>query len=358
MTGELSPELAAQMPGMISGGQSLQLPITDSSRVAEARRTVGRLAIAGRLAETDAGRAQIVATELANNLARHAREGVLMARLLREPEGRGVEIAAIDRGPGMDVERCLSDGYSTGGTPGTGLGAARRMSDLFDAYSLATGTVVVARVAARPAAPHAEPATAAQPMEIGGVCLAKTGEQVSGDAWAIAPSAGGRTLIVVADGLGHGPNAAAASAAALAAFHEQAPSGRGPADVLADIHRRLRSTRGAAVAVAELAPALSEIRFAGLGNIAAVVISGATRRGLVSQNGTAGATASVPREMAYPFPPRSLLVMASDGLGTHWDLGRYAGAITHRPSVISALLCRDFSRGRDDLTVIAAREAG
>jgi hypothetical protein len=164
-------------------------------------------------------------------------------------------------------------------------------------------------------------------------------------------------LIVVADGLGHGPLAADASAAALAAFHEIAPTGGGPADILGEVHRRLRSTRGAAVAIAEISPASEELRFAGLGNIAAVVISGTSRRGLVSYNGTAGATAAAPRELSYPFAPRSLLVMASDGLATHWDLGQYAGAAMRHPAVVSALLCRDFSRGRDDLTVVAVREA-
>jgi hypothetical protein len=256
----------------------------------------------------------------------------------------------------MDIERCLTDGYSTGGTPGTGLGAAQRVSDLFDAYSSPAGTVAVARIRAK--AGTSTDASAGPQMEIGATCLAKTGEQISGDAWAVAPAAGRRTLIIIADGLGHGPIAAEASAAALAVFHEQAPSGRGPADILAEIHRRLRSTRGAAVSIAEISPALSEIRFAGLGNVAGVVISGATRRGLVSHNGTAGATSGTPREMSYPFPSQSVLVMASDGLATHWDLGRYAGVVTRRPAVISGLLCRDFSRGRDDLTVVVAREAG
>jgi len=91
--------------------------------------------------------------------------------------------------------------------------------------------------------------------------------------------------------------------------------------------------------------------------VAATVISGGSRRGLVSHNGIAGGTPTALRELSYPFAPQSLLVMASDGLGTHWDLGRYAGAAAHHPAVVSALLCRDFSRGRDDLTVVAVREA-
>lgn len=341
------------MTGGLARSQSVQLPILDASRVAEARRLLGTLG-AG-LPETDAGRVQLVATELANNLLRHAREGFLVARVLQDPEGQGVEMLAVDRGPGMDPERCLADGYSTGGTPGTGLGAVRRLSDLFDVFSLPGGTSVVARILA--SGPGAQRPRESSATEIGGVCLPIASEQVSGDAWSTLPAPGGRTSIVVADGLGHGPLAAEASAAALEVFHEQVPLGRRPAEVLGEIHRRLRSTRGAAVSIAELSPAAAEIRFAGLGNVAATVISGGARRGLVSHNGTAGATNTTPRELTYPFPPQSLLVMASDGLGTHWDLARYAGLTTHHPALISGVLCRDFSRGRDDLTVVTAREA-
>lgn len=340
----------------LTGGrsQSVHIPVLDSSRVAEARRVIGTLAAQGQLIETDAGRAQIVASELANNLLRHARDGFVVARILQESEGRGLEIAAIDRGPGMDLQRCLADGFSTGGTPGTGLGAVRRLSDSFDAYSLPSGSIAVARILA---SGDAHPPSTQSVLQIGAVCLPMSGEEMSGDAWAATTMVGGRTLIIVADGLGHGPLAADASIAALAAFHDEAPTGRGPAEILTEVHRRLRSTRGAAVAIAEISPASEELRFAGLGNVAAVVISGGTRRGLVSHNGIAGGTPGPPRELSYPFAPRSLLVMASDGVSTHWDLGRYAGAAEHHPAVVSALLCRDFSRGRDDLTVVAVREA-
>ena len=46
--------------------------------------------------------------------------------------------------------RCLTDGYSTAGTPGTGLGAVRRLANEFDIYSApGEGTIVMARFGAR-----------------------------------------------------------------------------------------------------------------------------------------------------------------------------------------------------------------
>jgi hypothetical protein len=45
--------------------------------------------------------------------------------------------------------------------------------------------------------------------------------------------------------------------------------------------------------------------------------------------------------------------MHTDGLGTRWSLDDYAGLLRRHPSVIAAVLYRDFSRNRDDATVLA-----
>jgi len=48
-------------------------------------------------------------------------------------------------------------------------------------------------------------------------------------------------------------------------------------------------------------------------------------------------------------------VIHSDGLGTHWDLGRYPGLAQREPSLIAGVLYRDFARRRDDVTVVVGR---
>jgi hypothetical protein len=50
-----------------------------------------------------------------------------------------------------------------------------------------------------------------------------------------------------------------------------------------------------------------------------------------------------------------LLILHSDGLQTRWNLRDYPGLVTRHPAVVTALLHRDFSRGRDDATVLAIR---
>jgi serine phosphatase RsbU (regulator of sigma subunit) len=164
---------------------------------------------------------------------------------------------------------------------------------------------------------------------------------------------GDRVLLIVADGLGHGPDAAAASTQAIRLF--QTSSYRTPADLLAEMHAALRSTRGAAVAVASLDPNIQEIRYAGIGNISASVVDGEETRSMVSHNGTLGHEMRKIQEFRYSWPAGALVVMHSDGLQTSWRLDRYPGLTSRNPSVIAGTLYRDFSRGRDDVTVLAVR---
>jgi anti-sigma regulatory factor (Ser/Thr protein kinase) len=325
------------------------LPMTEVSRVAEARRVAA--ALAGRLgfSETGAGNVAIVVTEVANNLVRHASGGKILLYVLQSGRIGGIEVLALDRGPGMaNVAKCLRDGYSTTGSPGTGLGAIKRLATSFDIHSISgLGTVLQARLWSRPLPTGPLPF-----LEVGAVSLPKPGEDINGDRWAIAwlPE---RALILVADGLGHGPAAAEAALEAVRTFHEQAALPLAP--IVEAIHAALRSTRGAAVAVAEIAPSQETVRFAGLGNISGLVFSTERNHQIVSHNGTAGHAARKIREFTYPWPTGALLILHSDGLITLLHPERYPGLIKRHPDLIAATLYRDYARGRDDATVVVVR---
>jgi hypothetical protein len=49
--------------------------------------------------------------------------------------------------------------------------------------------------------------------------------------------------------------------------------------------------------------------------------------------------------------------MASDGIGSRWDLAGYPGLAQRSPTLVAAVLYRDFQRGNDDATVVVLREA-
>jgi hypothetical protein len=211
------------------------------------------------------------------------------------------------------------------------------------------GTVLFAAVGGRRAAPRAR-------FRIGGVSVPKPGEEVCGDGWAAAvhPERD-RCIVLVADGLGHGLAASDASLAALRTFTANAE--RGPGDILRDVHAELRATRGAAVSIAEVDRRLGVVRFAGVGNVAASIVTPDVVRHLVSHHGTAGHQVRQVQEFQYPWPSDGLLIVHSDGVGTRWALERYPALARRHPAVVAGVLYRDFTRGTDDATVVVLGEA-
>ena len=328
----------------------LVLPVTEISQVAEARRAGTGLADQLAFDEADIGTIALIVTEAATNLAKHATGGEILLYALQSGDVGGIQVLALDKGPGIaNAAQALRDGYSTTGSPGTGLGAMERLATLFDIHSVpGAGTVLLARLWSKPLSNIRPPS-----LEVGALSLPKPGEVVCGDRWAVAwfPD---RTLILVADGLGHGPGAAEAAMEAVQTFHERAALA--PVAIVESIHAALRSTRGAALAVTEIAPSQEAIRFAGVGNISGVVLSSEGSRQMVSHNGTAGHSARRIQEFTYPWSSDALLVLYSDGLVSHLHPERYPGLLKHNPDLIAATLYRDYTRGRDDVTVVVARE--
>ena len=334
--------------------QPIFLAIDDSSKLGEARRVAQMLA--GRLGFDATGAAQValVVTEAATNLFKHARDGVLIIQGVETGGTIGLEVLALDRGPGMtDVDRCLRDGFSSVGTAGNGLGAIARLAARFDIHSSTeTGTAMVARLWRETASEdHADLGG----LELGAVNLPLAGEDVCGDAWAVDDGAG-RSLVLLADGLGHGLAAADAAREAVASF--QSHVHRSPAEIVQAAHAALRKTRGAAMAVALVDHERREVRFCGVGNIAGVILMPDEGRStsMVSHNGTVGHVIRKVQEFVYPWDSGALLIMHSDGLATQWALDRYPGLSARHPSVIAGVLHRDFRRKHDDVTVLVARE--
>ena len=321
--------------------------VSDRSQVGEARRRAAVLAGHSGLGEVPRERLALVVSELGSNLVKHGGGGELIVRSLGVRSA--IEVLALDKGKGMAVEDCFQDGYSTVGSAGTGLGAVRRLASAVDVYSRQPGgTAIVVEVA-----DGRSPAPVPANWQVGAVCVPKPGEEVSGDAWSVVSTSPEAVSVLVADGLGHGLGAADAARAAVRLF--EAHAGRNPGSHVSDIHDALRSTRGAAAAVARIDRRTGVVTFAGIGNIAGAIVTGARARQLVSMNGTLGHEVRKINEFTYPWQDDALLVMHSDGLTGRWDLERYPGLVARHPSLVAGVLFRDFHRGRDDATVVAVR---
>jgi anti-sigma regulatory factor (Ser/Thr protein kinase) len=337
----------------------LLFSVTETSQVGEARRKTSELAKGLGFDDAEVERVAIVVTELATNLVKHAGGGSLLVRVIKQngqtgqSETPGIELLALDKGRGMaNVAECLRDGYSTVGSQGQGLGAINRLATYSEIYSQpGAGTVHLTQLWGR----QTPPAHTGTQFEVGGVCLPKRGEIVSGDAWGVIQHPE-RCLVVVADGLGHGSAAAVAAGEAIKVLESN--SSLEPARLLEFVHLALRPTRGAAVAVAEITASSTgrQVKFAGIGNISGSVITAGEVRHMVSHNGIAGHEARKFQEFTYPWSRGSLLVLHSDGLNTRWRLESYPGLTVRHSSLIAGVLYRDFDRKTDDVTAVVVKE--
>jgi anti-sigma regulatory factor (Ser/Thr protein kinase) len=321
--------------------------IHETSQVGQARRAATELACSLGYNDDQIGRIALVSTELATNLVKHASGGSLAMHCFADRDGRGIELMTLDRGPGMaDIDRCMADGYSTSGSAGTGLGAIVRQSSRFSIYSRpGLGSAVMARIAS-------EPDPNPLKTELGVVVDPYPGETISGDGWCFVPSNAGRSVLLV-DGSGHGPEANRAAQVAIELFVDRA--NEDCVRLVERMHQALMPTRGAAIGIARIDAGAKLVRFVGVGNIAATMVSGDTVRRMVSHNGTVGHIAPRIREFTYPFVENPLVVLHSDGLTTKWDFQAYPGLSAQHPSLIAGLLFRDHRRGRDDASVVAIR---
>jgi anti-sigma regulatory factor (Ser/Thr protein kinase) len=335
--------------------ETIRVRVEEQSQIAEARRIARQMAQNLGFDETRAEQVAIVSTELGTNLLKHAGSGEILVQSLDAGEAAApvLEILALDKGPGIgNLDQALRDGYSTGGSSGQGLGAIVRLASGSDFYSeTGRGAAVLARWSAGPK----DAAWRVPPLHIGAVNVPKPGQEVCGDSWGAAHTPDSST-IMVADGLGHGLDARAASAEAVRILHS-APT-LSPAEIVERAHLALRSTRGAAVAVARVDRYRDRVTFSGIGNISAHIYSGpAEGQHLVSVHGTAGFQSAKIREFEYPWPARGLLLMYSDGLGSQTSPAACPGLALRDPTLIAGVLYRDFARGNDDATIVAARAA-
>lgn len=330
-------------------GRQTSFHIGESSEIASARRAGNELARNLGFDEVHTGQVAIVITEAGTNIVKHAERGEILLRSVLADGCKGIEIIALDRGPGMpNVPQVMQDGHSTAGTYGVGLGAIGRLTQEFDVYSVAgQGTAMMMVLWADGIGPpHSD-------WQVGAVCLPVAGEDECGDAFRLGEGAR-HILLCAADGLGHGPDAALASDPAVALAISCADLA--PAAVIEKAHQVLRGTRGAAMAVASIDPARGVLDFVGVGNLAGCIFHDDARRHLMSHNGIVGSNMRKVQEFAHEWGPGATLILHSDGIATRWDVNAYQGLMSRHPALIAAVLYRDFARQRDDAMVLVLRQ--
>jgi hypothetical protein len=308
------------------------LAVTDISQVYDAATAARMAADEAGLDPGEAARCELVATELATNLVKHARQGRLVCNAAG-PLGR-VQLLAIDHGPGTD-----------GRLDGPGLELCRRAATDFCVYSVpGQGTVVWADIG------PAVRKSGTETVTIGGLVTPSPGESTVGDGWGVL-RVGTRLTIGIVDGAGRGVAAGQPRRVALTALEHHIDS----SGLLAELAGRLPITRGAAAVVEiGLAGGAATVNFTGVGNIAARMGRPERPRALVAGSAVAAGPHSRPHvtgPVAWAAP--GLLVLTTDGVGS-WDLARYPQIEEQPPAICAALIWRDACPGNDDATVVVA----
>ena len=111
-----------------------RIAIESDADVVTARQRARALAVGLDMPSTDQTLLATAISEVARNITAYAVRGEVLLELVRDGEGRrGIRVVARDEGPGIaDLERALTDGYTTGGGLGLGLPGARRLVDDFE----------------------------------------------------------------------------------------------------------------------------------------------------------------------------------------------------------------------------------
>ena len=327
------------------------LKAEDRSYFAILKKEIHNLAVGAAFSEGKVGQLDIIVAELVSNLVKHAGGGQLLVKLVEDNGLMCIEIISVDKGPGMtDVSRMVADGVSTKNTLGQGLGAMKRLSNVFQVYSQKDwGTVILIRLYKVDPPPN----KALAREEIRSVVLPKPGETECGDGFYSSVTKE-HIKIFLGDGLGHGPEAAIAVTEAGKAFlacHEKEPT-----EIIRHINDEVKKTRGLVGTVAVFDLLQKRWKICGVGNISTKIMSPTMNKNLMAYNGIIGL--NVPRTLTaqeVEYEKGQYLILCSDGIKTKWDTVRYPAIQRYDASVLAASILKDYARYTDDMSVAVCK---
>jgi anti-sigma regulatory factor (Ser/Thr protein kinase)/serine/threonine protein phosphatase PrpC len=328
------------------------IAVVHGSDVNEARQRAQAMALAIGFDETASAEVALAVSELGANLLRHTRGGTLTLTPLVDGRRVGMQVISQDRGPGMaDVEQALTDGYSTAGGLGYGLGTVNRLMDELDIVSepgTSGGTRIACkrwlRADVRPGLPT--------PLAVGAATRPHPGMTANGDAFVIKHWDEG-TLVAVIDGLGHGPFAQRAAQTARQYVERHVDQ---PLDVIfRGVGRACRATRGVVMALARFDWGGTRLTFASIGNIEVRAFGSVEPMDFAIRRGIVGVNAPNPVVTQHRWQPNHVLVLHSDGLTTRWRWEDFRDLGSASASVVARRLLQALAKDDDDATVLVVK---
>ena len=182
-------------------------------------------------------------------------------------------------------------------------------------------------------------------------------EMESGDLHVVVPFADG-ALVALMDGLGHGPEAAAASAAAVPSL--RAFGGLSLFTLMEQCHEALHKTRGVAMTLAAFDARNATMSWMGVGNVDGVLLRADDdhehrSEAIALRGGVVGYRLPALKERALPVSRGDTLIMATDGIRSGFTAGLSVQLGVQE--IAESVLAR-FAKGTDDAHVVVARYLG
>jgi anti-sigma regulatory factor (Ser/Thr protein kinase) len=292
----------------------------------------------------------LIVAEMTSNLFKYSDDGELLLGVFANGGSPYVELISIDNGPGMiNPAKMMVDGVSTSNTLGHGLGSMKRLSDVFELYSqIGWGTIALSRVYNNLEKVNSKPTVIMNP-----IVVFKPGETTSGDGFTFKKTEKYLKLML-ADGLGHGPEANRAineAAIAFKVFPDYSPS-----ETIRFIHHAIKKTRGAVINITGYDFARKIWTTVGVGNIAARLSGPVTFKNHMSYNGIVGHNIpSSLNDQEYTAEEFNQVMLCSDGIKTRIDMARYPLMYKYDLTVLAAAIYKDHARRNDDMSVVIAK---
>ncbi len=186
------------------------------------------------------------------------------------------------------------------------------------------------------------------------------GEVELGDSYLVTARKQGALLAVV-DGIGHGPEAAAAAGRAVGIM--RVASDDDIASLMSRCDMALKQTRGAVASVATIDFETSGLTWAGIGNVEGIVLRQASGRRpaherLALQPGVLGSNARTPRVQSIQMSAGDMLVFVTDGIESSFADDLEPLLVSSPAERIAHHILQERWRGRDDALVLVARYKG
>ena len=182
-------------------------------------------------------------------------------------------------------------------------------------------------------------------MQIEGISRPRVGERVCGDHYEVIPW-GEEILIAVADGLGHGPEAAQAAQAACLFVKENA--GEKLESLMLKCNRAITHTRGVALTIIRINPEVHSLAYIGVGNVEMQSLSQEPIRP-INIPGIVGSKIRRVQETRHVLTPGDLLAVFTDGISNRFQLEKYR---RQELKTIARTILEEHGKAHDDATCV------